>query len=731
MFTTHSIIANRAHGCLSWGTSWLWLVFCSWGVTSASLRAQEAGPEQGAFITVDNPITSDVMSWVKDRIERARGERQIRKIVLDFNPDGKPSGSPLYGPCRDLANYLQSLHDVQTIAYVRQDVTQHTVLPVLACKDLVMASRAHLGDALRGQSEPLAEDQLRFYRQVARHPGRWPIIWKMLDKNVEVLEATRGGGIWYVARGQEPEEGVVVLPRGPVLPAGNVGLYTAAEALRFGLCKLIKESRQEVAEAYQLSPSSLRDDPLEGRSPVPWRIEVNGTVNRALKETLERRLRRAIGQGGNLIFLELDCGGGDPLVARDIADFLRDLKDSEGRYPVMTVAYIPRKAPDTATFIALGCSEIVMGRAAELGDFDALVYQRRGGQRIPIEEGTYDLMRQSLMSLAESQGYSPLLFRGLLDRDLEIHRVRGNENERRLMSGAELATDRERAWRDEGTIKHQGEFLVLNAPLARELGVARHLVDNSRELYAVYGVNPGQVREAGPDWLDSLATFLRYPTVSVLLIMVGFVCLVLELKIPGFGLPGILAALCFILFFWSHSQLAGQITMLAVLLFVLGLALIALEIFVVPGFGVTGISGILLVLAGLGLATLEKKPETSQEWMDFGGTLTTFGLTFVGAVVAAMLVGRYLPYIPYANRLVLVPPGERPEEAALEDHGPAPHLAALLGAIGVAATTLRPAGMARFGDNYVDVVTEGSFVSAGARVQVIEIEGNRIVVKEV
>jgi membrane-bound ClpP family serine protease len=168
------------------------------------------------------------------------------------------------------------------------------------------------------------------------------------------------------------------------------------------------------------------------------------------------------------------------------------------------------------------------------------------------------------------------------------------------------------------------------------------------------------------------------------------------------------------------------------LLFLLGLVLIGLEIFVVPGFGVTGISGILLVLAGLGLATVERLPQTTDEWYRFGGTLTQFGLGLVIATIAAVVVARYLPSIPYANRLVLAPPGEKVgTEDTNATAGSFEAFAALLGAVGTSATALRPAGMARFGDAYVDVVSEGSYIPAGARVQVIEVEGNRVVVKEV
>src|SRR5581483_3010247 len=166
-----------------------------------------------------------------------------------------------------------------------------------------------------------------------------------------------------------------------------------------------------------------------------------------------------------------------------------------------------------------------------------------------------------------------------------------------------------------------GAYLKLNGTKARELGLAHAVVDDLPGVYALYELD--NVRDASFDFLYELASFLRHPLVAVFLVMLGVTCLILELKMPGVGLPGVIAALCFVLYFWAQSQLAGQITMLAVLLFVLGLILIGLEIFVLPGFTVTGSSGIVLVVVSLALATLEKKPETSQEWMSFGRAMGT------------------------------------------------------------------------------------------------------------
>jgi membrane-bound serine protease (ClpP class) len=159
--------------------------------------------------------------------------------------------------------------------------------------------------------------------------------------------------------------------------------------------------------------------------------------------------------------------------------------------------------------------------------------------------------------------------------------------------------------------------------------------------------------------------------------------------------------------------------------------MLAMEIFVLPGFGIMGISGIILVLASLGLATMEKAPSSPAEWMTFGERLMTYGGTLCVACVFAVALARYLPKIPYANRLMLVPPSDNPEMEAQAQLPGAEQAAALLGQVGAATSMLRPAGMAKIGDAYVDVVTEGDFIAPGTPIQVIEVEGTRIVVKKV
>jgi hypothetical protein len=354
------------------------------------------------------------------------------------------------------------------------------------------------------------------------------------------------------------------------------------------------------------------------------------------------------------------------------------------------------------------------------------------------------------MQVARDQGYPEVLARGMLDHEVVIHAVvsTSGESRRKFMSKEELDAETQKEkpeWRNREVVKPVNrnelhKYLALTPETARTFGLIpddpvennRAVVKNEQDVYALYNLNANEVKLAKNDWLDAVGDFLRWPVVSVFLVGIGVLCLILELKMPGVSLPGVIAAVCFVLFFWAYS--GSTMGMLAILLFILGLVLIGVEIFLLPGFTAPGIIGVLLIIASIGMAAYGQWPRTTDDWVGFGKTLSPFGVSILVAIIGAFVAARYLPSIPFANRLILRPPGQ----PAVEGEEPEPptetvraELAALLGAIGVAATPLRPAGKVQFGEQFVDVVAEGSFVQPGTRVQVVEIEGNRVVVKEV
>lgn len=716
------------------------------------LRAQEKDPPDGLFVTVSNPIDSGTLSQIRSKLDKAiiNGQRRIGTVIFDFNPKGQPSASSNFGSCYDLAQFILNLKlnlanprypQIKTVAFVHNEVAKHTVLPVLACSMIVMSSqtdpgtghgRARIGDVQRDLT--LSQTEEAAYRDIARRRENFSpdLVERMMFKN-HVLKAVsyqeKANTLTQYLSQQNYDSLIARLIKDGAkwkdidLPVGlqtRDGMFDSALGEKVNLCT-IKDTRLELLQALNLPRKSMTED--WHLTYVPWRIDVHGPLDRGKLRSLERRTRSAVGKGANFIIFQITGPGGDITDVASKAEFLRDLKDANF-IPIRTVAFIPPgESLGAATFLALGCNEIVMGPTAVLADFAYLK---------PDELRSAARM---LVPLAKEQGYPALLFEASLDRNLVLYRAHPLNAVRdwQLITEEELRNDEKGQpprWVSSGRLdRPAGEFQKITAALAREFRIAQTVeVLDYGQVYAHYGIDPQKVRVSRDDWLDEVAEFFREPLVNFLLIMIGIIGLIMELKMPGTTVPGVVAAICFVLFFWAYS-FVGEFMLLAVLLFLLGLILIGLEVFVIPGFGFTGITGLVLVISSLALATVERMPQSPQDWVDYGTTLGTFGLSLLAAFAGALMLAWYLPSIPYANRLVLKPPSEEEELYDAASRGPA-H-AALLGAIGVAATPLRPAGKAQFGDDFLDVIAEGDFVKPGCRVQVIELEGNRIVVKEI
>jgi membrane-bound serine protease (ClpP class) len=676
------------------------------GILAGALAPTRADDvrRDGLFITVPNPITENVVLQIKNQVQDAveHQNRTLSVVVFDFNPHGKPAGTGNVFPCMDLNDFISRLSRgeipkcprVLTVAYVQEEVTDHTVLPVLACREIVMSSKAKLGHILRSQDKPLAKESNEAYRNAFQVKSKPDLLRKFME------------------------------------PSKNMAMIDLEEAQKAGLCKARMESRPDVKDLYGLPALSLREDSLAGRTPMIWRIEIHGALDVGKLNSLERRIKTAVGQKANTIILHLDCDGGETRDAAARAERIRSLTDDGGVLPIKTIAYVPPgRSLGAATFLAVGASEIAMAPDAKLGGFDYL--KDVDGQELAEKQ-------KMLVALARSQGYHAAFFQAMLDPKLSVYlcRHKTGNGAAAVLTNIDLAQDQTEWIRGEQIVAGgTGEFFSLDAKTAQQFGIVRYSdITSPERLYERYGFDPTKVQTSRDDWLDAVAAFLRAPIVNVILIMLGIAGLILELKMPGFGVPGIVSAICFVLFFWAHAfagQSTWEFTLLAILLFVLGVVMLGIEIFLLPGFGVTGISGIALVVLSLVLVILEHMPSTSQELTDLGAALTTVGLGLVAGMVAAVAIARYLPSIPYASRLVLEPPGEGEQAADADLTQEGLRAAELLGAIGLAVTTLRPAGKARFGEQFLDVIAEGDYVNPGARVQVIEIEGNRIVVKEV
>ena len=221
--------------------------------------------------------------------------------------------------------------------------------------------------------------------------------------------------------------------------------------------------------------------------------------------------------------------------------------------------------------------------------------------------------------------------------------------------------------------------------------------------------------------------------ITALLLVIAAVALYIEFSAPGIGLGGLTAAFCVTLFFWSRF-LGGTADWLEVILVLSGAAFLALEIFVLPGFGIAGITGLLLMAAGFVLASQNHLvPDSPRALAELGRSLIILLTAGIASVVAAALVARHFGSLPVLRRLVLkAPTAAHPGAAShpAQTLPPVRRFEAAVGDQGVAQCPLRPAGKASFGAELLDVVTDGSYVESGRPVRIIQISGNRIVVRE-
>ncbi|MGF1580208.1 MAG: nodulation protein NfeD [Gemmataceae bacterium] len=664
----------------------------------------DTAARDGLVLHVPNPLTSVAVKRIQNQVEYAvnRKHRQLDTIVFVFQRPEEVVGTADFHPCNELQDYITSLNQgtstpklktVTTVAFLQGRTSQHSVWPVLACQRIVMKDSATLGTIVAPgqQLSDLTKAAQATYKAQMDKP-EWKAFFKKLlrlDENVGAL-----GFSLVDLKDELAKVGLSVQQRQSI------------EDIR------VKDNFMKLStQPYRLADIA---------TPKTWLVELVGPVDDASLASLRRRIQNGIERGADLFILQLDSPKGDPAAAADFFDsHMEHWRNPQkvGR-TIGFVAYVPPRCTlGAATYIALGCDEIVLGKGATLADFSYL--------RVKTDKYLAQ-RRRELMAIANAQDRNSLLFSAPIAGDAAVYKIKRTQS-----SPWNLVTKTQAAKTDHLVDKRplnaSGGFLAVDETLAREFGAADVVgVRSLGEVYAEYGIDPQTVRVADKDSLDQVAELFRNGWVRFFLLLVGLTALILELKMPGFGFPGVLAAICFVLLFWAHWSV-GQFAILSVFLFILGLVLLAVEVFVIPGFGVTGISGICLAVVSLVLMTVEQMPNSTSDWMSLGGTFSSVILSMVGAVVLAISFASLLPHIPYANRLMLVPPGEDATDGENANSGQ--QYVRLLGAIGLAETPLRPSGKAKFEGEYYDVLSEGEFITPGSRVQVVEVEGNRIVVK--
>ena len=467
-------------------------------------------------------------------------------------------------------------------------------------------------------------------------------------------------------------------------------------------------------------------------------VRIEGALDVGTLGLLRRAFAHAAANDHERLVIELDTPGGEIELMWQIGSLI----DERGSSDLVVVAWVNDKAISAGVFVALACDEIYMTETATIGD-SMPIQIGPGGMptELPLEGNVREKMMSSLRadfrSMAEKRGRPGELAEAMIDPEIEIREIE-LDGVRQVVNGKQYDDARERG--DEvvmlRTLVERGELLTLTSSEAIELRFVDGRAADFDVLLEKIGLAGAQADRLQRKRSEDVLAFLD--RLAPVLLGLGVMLAFMELKSPGFGLPGILAIACFATLIVGR-YLTGLADIPQVLMVAVGIALMAVELFLVPGTLWAGITGGLLVIFGLVSASVGPGLGFSSAMQRKILLDTSFSLavsTFAG-LVGALLLSRFLPQTPVLRGLVLDPDRDagtsamRPVPVFEGEPDVAPELAHV-GAQGIVRTALRPVGKVVL-DGADELEFEaraaGQLIDAGQRVRVVEVREGRLVVE--
>ncbi|MDR1625759.1 MAG: nodulation protein NfeD [Spirochaetia bacterium] len=464
-------------------------------------------------------------------------------------------------------------------------------------------------------------------------------------------------------------------------------------------------------------------------------VPIHGDIEPSMTTHVRRQAGKALGDGAAFLIFDIDTFGGRVDSALQISSFIGSL---EG---VKTVAYI-RQSPQgmgvswsAGALIAMSCSAIYMAPGTSIGAAAPVVQGQEGVQS--AGEKNISAVRAQMAALAEKNGHPVPLALAMVDYDVALVEI---EEEGRISAvfveeAERLERERPGRVRRGPVVSAEGKLLSLTAGEALRYGLSSGTEGAYSSLLKTLNAAP-ELRSLEPSSADAVVAFLASGGLQGILILVGLGALFLEISTPGFGIPGSVAILCFVAIFGTNAML-GTVDSSEILLFLLGIGLLVLEIFVIPGFGVAGVSGIVLVGAALVLSMQDFViPDVPWEWDVLYGNILTVGAGLCAGIAGIVALALFAPRLRLFDRLTLKTAIRGTSGGPLPGDGDVPAGGGegfvppgLEGQCGKAVTVLRPSGRAEFGGVEYSVETDGAFVAAGTPLVALRVRGNHILVK--
>lgn len=404
-------------------------------------------------------------------------------------------------------------------------------------------------------------------------------------------------------------------------------------------------------------------------------------INRWYKGYIKRSFEKAEKEGASLIILELDTPGGTVADALAIKNLIIDC-------PIPVVAYINKNALSAGALISLSANQIYMSDGSVIGAATPVYLQN--GEAKKAGEKEISAMKAAMRSSAERTGKSGKIAEAMVDETIVLTKA------------------------DDGIDLDNKSLLTLSVDEALKTKIADYKANSIEEIIKLRNIPAdAKIVRIIENRYDTISRFLINPFVLMVLLAMGIIGIYIEIKTPGFAVGGTIGIIGFTLFFFAQIS-AGGATWLSPAIFILGAVLLLIELFVIPGFGITGILGITAMFAGMFIA--------------FGGSniiqaVTVIFFSLVFSIAVMIILARYLPHSKLFSRVAL--------ETNMGGYKASVSYNDINGKEGLAHSFLRPAGIISINGKNYDAISNGDFIEKGSKIKVINVEGNKIVVKKI
>lgn len=467
-------------------------------------------------------------------------------------------------------------------------------------------------------------------------------------------------------------------------------------------------------------------------------VVLNGVIDEYSRDLLIKRIDKAKADGAKTIILVLNTPGGLVHAAQDITRTLRAQTNTR------VIAFVEEKAYSAGAMIAVACDEIVMSPHSFIGDCAPIMMTNDGGLATLGETERAKAESPVLAdfdSSARRNNYDPLLMASMVSMKRVVHYVQDAAGEKRFVDDKEYDALTAKGWKTvEGVpdpLDRSDTLLTIDEKIAANIGLSKGTYASPQAFAQARGLDIRQT--LAPSTGEEFIGWLGSPLLRGILIFVLLQAAYIAFSQPGHGWPEAIAAIALILLL-GVPLLTGFASWWEVLAIILGLVLLAVEIFVLPGHLLPGILGILLLLGGLVMTFVGSEPSIPGVLPSLQGTWVALQrglITVTAGLLCSLLLwvwlSKYLPKLPYFNKLILTDSAggmiDFASPGSPQESGPA------IGDIGVAVSELKPGGSVKFiTESYPDgriaaVVSDSGFVTPGTTVVVKEVAGNRVVVR--